>query len=85
MQELSKKVIVHIDETQTIMELNQIIQKYEAEILIKKNVNGSIIEVNLKSFLGLINLRLHNGDELYVYCSGPEASEAMKAIEQFLN
>ena len=72
-------------ESQTIIELNQIIQKYDAEILLKKNVNGSLIEANLKSFLGLINLRLHDGDEILVECIGEDAAEALNEVELFLS
>ncbi len=72
-------------ESQTIIELSQIIQQYDAEIILKKNVNGSIIEANLKSFLGLINLRLHDGDEIVVECVGEDAKEALSEVEVFLS
>ncbi len=72
-------------ESQTIIELSQIIQQYNAEILLKKNVNGSLIEANLKSFLGLINLRLHDGDEIIVHCVGEDAEQALREVEAFLS
>ena len=82
---VEKKIPVYMTESQTIIELSQIIQQYDAEIILKKNVNGSIIEANLKSFLGLINLRLHDGDEIVVECVGEDATEALSEVELFLS
>ncbi|MFK3959908.1 HPr family phosphocarrier protein [Guptibacillus hwajinpoensis] len=82
---VEKKIPVYMTESQTIIELSQIIQQYDAEIILKKNVNGSIIEANLKSFLGLINLRLHDGDEIVVECVGEDAKEALSEVEVFLS
>ncbi|WP_283152577.1 HPr family phosphocarrier protein [Guptibacillus hwajinpoensis] len=82
---VEKKIPVYMTESQTIIELSQIIQQYDAEIILKKNVNGSIIEANLKSFLGLINLRLHDGDEIVVECVGEDAKEALSEVELFLS
>ncbi|MBF0707831.1 HPr family phosphocarrier protein [Alkalihalobacillus hwajinpoensis] len=82
---VEKKIPVYMTESQTIIELSQIIQQYDAEIILKKNVNGSIIEANLKSFLGLINLRLHDGDEIVVECVGKDATEALSEVELFLS
>ncbi|MFG6147829.1 HPr family phosphocarrier protein [Halobacillus sp. B23F22_1] len=82
---VSKTIKVNINETQTIMELSQIIQQYDAEIILKKNVNGNIIEANLKSFLGLVNLRLHNGDEIQVEGFGKDASKALTEVEAFFS
>ncbi|MGA9287885.1 MAG: HPr family phosphocarrier protein [Anaerobacillus sp.] len=81
---VEKKIPVYMKESQTIIELSQIIQQYDAEIILKKNVNGSLIEANLKSFLGLINLRLHDGDEIVVECVGEDAEEALREVETFL-
>ncbi|WP_226658862.1 HPr family phosphocarrier protein [Pseudalkalibacillus hwajinpoensis] len=82
---VEKKIPVYMTESQTIIELSEIIQQYKAEIILKKNVNGSLIEANLKSFLGLINLRLHNGDEITVECVGEDAAEALSEVELFLS
>ena len=82
---VEKKIPVYMTESQTIIELSEIIQQYKAEIILKKNVNGSLIEANLKSFLGLINLRLHNGDEIMVECVGEDAAEALSEVELFLS
>ncbi|MGP4059080.1 HPr family phosphocarrier protein [Halobacillus litoralis] len=83
-EKVSKIVAVHMKETQTIMELSQIIQSYDSEILLKKNVQGSVIEANLKSILGLINLRLQEGDEVEVTCVGTDAEQALAEVENFL-
>ncbi|CDQ18894.1 phosphotransferase system HPr (HPr) family [Halobacillus karajensis] len=82
--QVSKNVKVHMKETQTIMELSQIIQRYDSEIILKKVVQGNIHEANLKSFLGLINLRLQEGDEIEVTCIGTDAAQALKEVETFL-
>ncbi|WLR48993.1 hypothetical protein LC065_07480 [Halobacillus litoralis] len=39
-EKVSKDVTVHMKETQTIMELSQIIQRYDSEIILKKVVQG---------------------------------------------
>ncbi|RWZ59043.1 HPr family phosphocarrier protein [Halobacillus fulvus] len=85
MERVNKKVTVHLDEKQTITELSQIVQRYDSEIILKKDVQGSWYEVNLKSFLGLINLRLQNGDTLLVECVGQDAEAAFKEIEDFFS
>ncbi|UOQ45071.1 HPr family phosphocarrier protein [Halobacillus salinarum] len=83
-QKVNKTMNVSIQESQTIMELSQIIQQYDSEIILKKNVNGSLYEANLKSLLGLINLQLHDGDEVIVECIGEDAEDALKEVEAFL-
>jgi phosphocarrier protein HPr len=83
-EKVTREVKVHMKETQTIMELSQIIQRYDSEIILKKNVQGSIHEANLKSFLGLINLRLQEKDEIEVTCIGPDAEQALQEVENFL-
>lgn len=83
-EKVSKDVKVHMKETQTIMELSQIIQRYDSEIILKKVVQGSVHEANLKSFLGLINLRLQEGDEIEVTCIGADAAQALGEVESFL-
>ncbi|MYL32036.1 HPr family phosphocarrier protein [Pontibacillus yanchengensis] len=84
MSELSKVITVNIDETQTIIELSNKIQRFDSEIFLKKYVDGSMIEVNLKSFLGLINLRLTNGDEITVRCIGEDSEEALNEVREWL-
>ncbi|MDV2582199.1 HPr family phosphocarrier protein [Alkalibacillus haloalkaliphilus] len=82
--QLSKTVSIQLNDTQTIMELSQLIQKYDAEIFLQKNVQGSIREANLKSILGLINLQLQGDDQVKIICDGPDAESALQAIEDFL-
>lgn len=83
-EKVTKEVTVHMKETQTIMELSQIIQSFDSEIILKKNVQGSVIEANLKSILGLINLRLQEEDKVEVTCIGADAEQALKEVETFL-
>ncbi|RPF54320.1 HPr family phosphocarrier protein [Aquisalibacillus elongatus] len=83
--QVSKTIRIQLDDAQTIMELSQLIQKYDAEIFLQKNVHGSMMEANLKSILGLVNLQLQGDDQVKVICEGPDADSALQAIEHFLN
>lgn len=83
--ELKRIVKVYLSENKTIVDLSQLIQKYDSEIYLKKIVNGSVIEVNLKSFLGLINLQLRNGDEIEARAEGNDGHEALEEIERFFS
>ncbi|KGP89650.1 phosphocarrier HPr family protein [Pontibacillus chungwhensis BH030062] len=84
MDQVSESIRVSIDETQTIIELSNKIQRFDSEIYLEKNVEGSLVEVNLKSFLGLISLRLKNGDVLSVRCEGRDCSVALEEVKQWL-
>jgi phosphocarrier protein HPr len=83
--ELVKNMKVYLTENKTIVDLSQLIQKYDSEIYLKKIVNGSVIEVNLKSFLGLINLQLLNGDEIEARAEGEDSQEALLEVERFFS
>jgi phosphocarrier protein HPr len=83
--EQMKNMKVHLTENKTIVDLSQLIQKYDSEIYLKKIVNGSVIEVNLKSFLGLINLQLRNGDEIEARAEGEDSQEALLEVERFFS
>ncbi|MEQ6390665.1 HPr family phosphocarrier protein [Bacillaceae bacterium S4-13-58] len=83
-KEVSKQIKVDISEEQTIVELSKSIQAFDSEIFLKKNVSGSVIEINLKSFLGLINLRLTNGDLLTVRAVGDDCEEALQEVVDYL-
>ncbi|WP_102347430.1 HPr family phosphocarrier protein [Bacillus sp. Marseille-P3661] len=83
-KEVKKEIIVNIDESQTITELSQVINPFKSEIYLKKNVNGSIYDINLKSFLGLINLRLSNGDKILVRAVGEDCEAAAAKVIDYL-
>lgn len=85
MSEKSEYITVNISETQTIVELSQLTQKFESEIFLKREVRGSVIEVNVKSFLGLITLNLHNGSRLQVRTVGEDCEEALEAVVNYLS
>lgn len=76
---------VMLTEKQTVVELSHCLQSYKAEIYLQKVVNGVVHEVNLKSLLGLINVRLKNGDRVTVFAEGPEAADAVQAVAAFLS
>jgi phosphocarrier protein len=84
MPEQSMEIIVNITEEQTITGLSQLIQPYHSEIYLKKLVRGTVVEVNLKSFLGLITLQLRNGDRLTVRAIGEDSEGALKEVIDFL-
>lgn len=80
----SKEIVVNITEEQTIIELSKIVQPYNAEIYLKKLVGGNVIEVNLKSFLGLITLQLKNNDQIIVRTVGEDCEEVLEEVVRFL-
>lgn len=81
----TKKIVVNISDDVTIVDISKATQKYESEIYIHKNVNGTPHEINLKSFLGLINLRLKNGDEVMIKAEGGDCEEALNEVVQFFS
>ncbi|WP_139193747.1 HPr family phosphocarrier protein [Anaerobacillus alkalidiazotrophicus] len=83
-KECSKEIVVNITEEQTITGLSNSIQPLESEIFLKKMVRGMIIEVNLKSFLGLITLQLKNGDKLQVRAVGDDCEVAIQEVVNYL-
>lgn len=83
-EECTKEIIVNISEDQTITDLSKSIQPLNSEIYLKKMVRGMIIEVNLKSFLGLITLQLRNGDRLFIKAVGDDCDLAVREIEKYL-
>lgn len=82
---IERNIIVNIPERATIIEVSAATQKFESEIYLIKNVNGTIHEINLKSFLGLITLQLKNGDHLTVKAIGDDCEEAMEEVVQYLS
>lgn len=80
-----KNIVVNISKDVTIIEVSKATQKFESEIYLKKNVNGSIHEINLKSFLGLITLQLRNGDHLVVSAIGEDCEEAVEEVAGYLS
>ncbi|MBP1949776.1 HPr family phosphocarrier protein [Virgibacillus litoralis] len=85
MNEITQEVVVNITEEETIIELSQLTQKYHSEIYLKKIVGGSVLEISLKSFLGLITLQLQNGDHLTVRVIGEDSKEAIDEVVRFLS
>lgn len=78
------EIHINISEEQTIVELSKEIQQFSSEIFIKKVVRGNVIEVNLKSFLGLITLQIQNGDALTVRAVGVDCEKALAAVVNYL-
>lgn len=83
-KESTKEIKVQITEDQTITELSRLIQPFKSEIYLKKMFRGNVIEVNLKSFLGLITLQLQNNDSILVRAVGEDSEEALKKVVEFL-
>ena len=82
---ISENIIVNISDNVTIIEVSKVTQKFESEIYLIKDVNGMVHEINLKSFLGLINLRLKNGDHITVKAIGDDSDIALKEVIQYLS
>lgn len=80
-----KDIVVNISDKVTIVEVSKATQKFESEIYLKKNLNGTPHEINLKSFLGLITLQLRNGDHLNIRTVGEDCKEAMEDVIGYLS
>ncbi len=61
--------------------LVKLVSKFESEVSVKKGGET----VNGKSIMSLMTLAANCGAVLEVEVKGPDAEEAMKAIEDFLN
>ncbi|MDF0727311.1 HPr family phosphocarrier protein [Cytobacillus sp. S13-E01] len=81
----SKTINVNISEKVTIVEVSKATQKFQSDIFLKKNVNGTPHEINLKSFLGLITLQLKNGDTLTIKAIGEDCEEALEEVVKYLS
>ncbi|PYZ92192.1 phosphocarrier HPr family protein [Salipaludibacillus keqinensis] len=84
MDQCKKKIIIHVDETQTITELSGKLQQYQSDIYLQKVARGNVLEVNVKSFLGLVTLHLENGDTIFVRAVGDDCEQALEAVVEFL-
>ncbi|CAM4300121.1 HPr family phosphocarrier protein [Paenibacillus tarimensis] len=80
----TKKIVIRLSEDKTIAELGKILTGFNSEVMIKKNEGVHYKEANLKSILGLINLRLNNGDGVTIEGVGEEAEEAVEVVATFL-
>ena len=58
----------------------KIANKFEAEVTVKKGGES----VNGKSIMGLLTLAANRGSVLEIDTNGPDAREAMEALEKFL-
>lgn len=81
---ISKQIIINISEDQTIVDLSKLVQPYNSEIFLKKFLKGNTIEINLKSFLGLITLQLKNNDHVTVRVVGDDCEEVIDRVVKFL-
>lgn len=79
-----RKAIVNLSEDKTIVELSQILSSYQATVIVKKNEGAFYKEANLRSVLGLVSLRLKNGDHITIEATGEEAKQAVEAVSQFI-
>ncbi|MDT8861480.1 HPr family phosphocarrier protein [Alkalihalobacillus sp. MEB130] len=81
---VSKQITINISEDQTIIELSSLVQPFQSEIYLKKMIRGNVVEVNLKSLLGLITLQLKNHDQIIVRTVGEDCEEALVKVMEFL-
>lgn len=83
MKESQKNIVVNIKESQTIMELSGKLQSFSSDVYLKKIYLGNVLEVNVKSFLGLITLHLENGDSISVRAVGEDCEEVLEVVVNF--
>ena len=83
--ESTREITVNITEDQTIVDLSQSLQPFKSEVYLIKTVQGSVLEVNLKSFLGLITLQLKNGDTVKIKSVGEDHIEALQKVVDFFS
>ncbi|ENH96144.1 phosphocarrier HPr family protein [Gracilibacillus halophilus YIM-C55.5] len=83
MSEFSKNTTINISESQTIVELSYLLQKYESEVFILNKSENHVQEINPKSVLGLATLQLKNGIEVTVRAVGNDAEDAVMEVVNF--
>lgn len=59
----------------------KIANRFESEVTVRKDAE----EVSGKSIMGLLTLAANRGSHVEIEISGPDAAEAMKALEEFLS
>ncbi|MEW9671718.1 HPr family phosphocarrier protein [Ammoniphilus sp. 3BR4] len=79
------KTVVNLSEDHTIIELSQILAQFESVVIIKKNEGAFYKEANLRSVLGLISLRLQNGDNITIEGTGKDEEAAVEAVARFIS
>jgi phosphocarrier protein HPr len=70
----------HLRPAQVLMETAS---KYTSKIMLKKN--GSDIETEAKSILGLMSLGLENGESVSVTIDGPDEQKTMEAVQKLFD
>ncbi|WP_090927655.1 HPr family phosphocarrier protein [Salibacterium qingdaonense] len=83
MSEHKRNITINIAESQTIVELSTLLQKYQSEVYLINQTEGNVQEVNVKSLLGLVTLHLQNGDTVTVRAVGEDAEEAAQEVIDF--
>ncbi|WP_134702375.1 HPr family phosphocarrier protein [Ammoniphilus sp. YIM 78166] len=79
------KAIINLSEDRTILELSQILAQFSSVVIVKKYEGAFYKEANLKSILGLISLRLKNGDQITIEGTGEDEEQAVQAVATFLS
>ena len=80
---VSKNMTINIPsglEARPVALLVQVASQYESKIIVE---NGSK-QINAKSIMGMMSLRLAPGEEITVVTDGTDEAEAAKGIEAFL-
>ncbi|MFZ4451495.1 HPr family phosphocarrier protein [Salibacterium aidingense] len=84
MEEFQKNIIIQIEEKQTVIELGQLLQPFKSEVYLMNRSEGHVVEANVKSLLGLVSMRIQNGDQVTVRAVGSDAEEAAAKVINFL-
>lgn len=83
--ECSTEIIINLSEKQTIIELSQALTPYKADVYLINEAGGNLYEANVKSMLGLVTLRIKNGDRVKIRATGSDAQEAMERAVQYFS
>ncbi len=84
MEKATAEIVINLNEKQTIVELTQLLAPFKSDVYIVNRSGGNVVEANVKSFLGLVSLRIGNGNRVTVRAEGSDAQEALNKVVQFL-
>ena len=80
---ISEIVTVQISsglETRPIAMLVQVASRFQSSIQVECDTR----KVNAKSIMGMMALGLDNGETVTIYAEGPDESDAMKSLREYL-
>ncbi|PYZ95597.1 phosphocarrier HPr family protein [Alteribacter lacisalsi] len=85
MEKHTAEITINLNEKQTIVELTQLLAPFKSDVYLVNRSGGNVVEANVKSLLGLVSLRIGNGDRVTLRAEGSDAEEALGKVVQFLS